>query len=86
LLTILADNLQQLYRELREGERLGRLVAEALFVDMLRQLTAFYAEDPAQGYVRFVQPYPDLQQLLHRLLYWGQAAVSLSQIRSRAAS
>ncbi|WP_232341634.1 Crp/Fnr family transcriptional regulator [Hymenobacter ginkgonis] len=62
LLTISADNLQRLYREVRQGEHLGRLVAETLFVDLLRQLTSFYKDPPAQRYARFVRTYPDLVQ------------------------
>jgi CRP-like cAMP-binding protein len=87
LLTISADNLQRLYREVREGERLGRLVAETLFVDVVRQLTSFYQDSPAQRYARFVRTYPDLQQRIPQYYiasYVGVKPQSLSRIRSRA--
>lgn len=88
LLTISAGNLQRFYREVREGERLGRLVAEALFVDVLRQLTSFYEDSPAQRYARFVATYPDLQQRIPQYYiasYVGVKPQSLSRIRGRAA-
>jgi len=89
LLTISHANLQRLYREVREGERFGRLIAEALFVDVLRQLTSFYEETPEQRYARFVRTYPDLQQRLPQYYiasYVGVKPQSLSRIRGRAAA
>ncbi|MGI4885445.1 MAG: Crp/Fnr family transcriptional regulator [Janthinobacterium lividum] len=89
LLTISHDNLQRLYREIREGERFGRLVAEALFVDVLRQLTSFYEDAPAQRYARFVGTYPDLVQRVPQYYiasYVGVKPQSLSRIRGRAAA
>ena len=88
LLTISYNNLQQLYREVREGERLGRLMAETLFVDVLRQLTSFYRDTPAQRYAHFVRTYPDLQQRIsqyHIASYVGVKPQSLSRIRGRTA-
>lgn len=87
LLTISYDNLQRLYREVRAGERFGRLVAEMLFVDVLGQLTSFYEETPEERYARFVRTYPDLQQRISQYYiasYVGVKPQSLSRIRSRA--
>jgi CRP-like cAMP-binding protein len=87
LLTISYDNLQRFYREVREGERFGRLVAEMLFVDVLGQLTSFYEETPEERYARFVRTYPDLQQRIPQYYiasYVGVKPQSLSRIRGRA--
>jgi CRP-like cAMP-binding protein len=87
LLSISYDNLQRLYREVRAGERFGRLVAEMLFVDVLGQLTSFYEETPEERYARFVRTYPDLQQRVPQYYiasYVGVKPQSLSRIRSRA--
>jgi CRP-like cAMP-binding protein len=87
LLTISYDNLQRLYRELEQGERFGRLVAEMLFVDVLGQLASFYEETPEERYARFVRLYPDLQQRIPQYYiasYVGVKPQSLSRIRSRA--
>jgi CRP-like cAMP-binding protein len=87
LLSISYDNLQRFYREVRAGERFGRLMAEALFVDVLRQLTSFYEETPEQRYARFVSTYPDLQQRVPQYYiasYVGVKPQSLSRIRGRA--
>jgi CRP-like cAMP-binding protein len=87
LLSISYDNLQRLYREVSQGERFGRLVAEMLFVDVLGQLTSFYEETPGERYARFVRTYPDLQQRVPQYYiasYVGVKPQSLSRIRSRA--
>lgn len=89
LLTISYDKLQCFYREVRAGERFGRLVAEALFVNVLRQLTSFYEETPEQRYARFLATYPDLQQRIPQYYiasYVGVKPQSLSRIRGRATS
>jgi CRP-like cAMP-binding protein len=86
LLSISYDNLQRLFREVREGERLGRLVAEAGFMELVRQLTSFYKDPPAQRYAHFVRTYPDLQQRIPQYYiasYVGVKPQSLSRIRSR---
>jgi CRP-like cAMP-binding protein len=86
LLTISYDNLQRLYREVSQGERFGRLVAEMLFTDVLKQLTSFYEETPEERYARFVRTYPDLQQRIPQYYiasYVGVKPQSLSRIRSR---
>jgi CRP-like cAMP-binding protein len=87
LLSISYDNLQRLYREVREGERLGRLVAEAGFRELVCQLTSFYTDSPAQRYARFVSTYPELLQRLPQYYiasYVGVQPQSLSRIRRRA--
>ncbi len=87
ILTISYDNLQRLYREFREGEKFGRLVAEQLFVDILRQLTSFYEETPEERYARFARTYPDLQQRIPQYYiasYVGVKPQSLSRIRARS--
>jgi CRP-like cAMP-binding protein len=87
LLSISYDSLQRLYREVREGERFGRLVAEMLFVDVLGQLASFYEETPEERYARFVRSYPDLQQRIPQYYiasYVGVKPQSLSRIRGRA--
>ncbi|WP_324677662.1 Crp/Fnr family transcriptional regulator [Hymenobacter sp. GOD-10R] len=87
LLSISYDNLERLYRQVQQGERFGRLVAEMLFVDVLGQLTSFYEETPEERYARFVRTYPDLQQRIPQYYiasYVGVKPQSLSRIRGRA--
>ena len=88
LLTISYDNLQRFYQQVREGEKFGRLIAEQLFVDVLRQLASFYEETPEERYARFVRTYPDLQQRVPQYYiasYVGVRPQSLSRIRARQA-
>jgi hypothetical protein len=56
-------------------------------MDMVRHLTSFYKDLPAQRYARFVRTYPDLQQRIPQYYiasYVGVKPQSLSRIRSRA--
>ena len=85
LLTTSAGNPPRLYREVREGERFGRLLAAALSVDVVRQPTSFYEERPAQRYARFGRTYPDLQQRTPQHCIASCVGVQpLSRIRGRA--
>jgi len=42
-------HLEQLYRELEHGERLGRLVIEQVFIDAIRHVTSMYNDTSAGG-------------------------------------
>ncbi|MGI4742155.1 MAG: Crp/Fnr family transcriptional regulator [Janthinobacterium lividum] len=79
LLSISYDNLQRLYREVDQGERFGRLVAEKLFTDVLGQLTSFYEETSEERYARDAY-LPRLaaaySSVLHRLLRGRQAPIA----------
>ena len=39
-------DLQRFYREIKSGERFGRLIAEEIFVDSIQQLASFYQDKP----------------------------------------
>jgi len=41
------DNLQKLYSAIREGEKLGRLAIESVFLTSMQQLKSFYKDSPA---------------------------------------
>lgn len=84
--TISFENLQSLYREVRFGERFGRLIAEEIFVDSIQQLASFYQDDPATRYRNFVDRFPQLVQRLPQYYiasYVGVEPPSLSRIRRR---
>ena len=83
------ENLQQLYSKISEGEKLGRLAIENVFVSSLQHLKSFYKDAPAERYQQFLRSYPDLAQRIpqyHIASYVGIKAQSLSRIRKRLAT
>lgn len=83
------DGLQQIYRELQEGERLGRLAIEQVFVTVLRQLSSFYKDAPEIRYQRFLETFSDISQRVPQYYiasYVGIKPQSLSRIRKRMAN
>lgn len=82
-------DLQQLYSKISEGEKLGRLAIENVFVSSLKQLKSFYKDAPAERYQQFLQFYPDLAQRVPQYYiasYVGIKPQSLSRIRKRLAT
>lgn len=81
------DGLQKLYKELKEGERLGRLGIEQVFVNVLQQLASFYKDSPELRYQRFLSTYSDISQRVPQYYiasYIGIKPQSLSRIRKKA--
>jgi len=79
-------DLQAFYRNVRLGERFGRLVAEEIFVDSIKQLSSFYQDKPDKRYQNFVNRFPHLANRLPQYYiasYVGIKPQSLSRIRRR---
>jgi CRP-like cAMP-binding protein len=89
LLAIDRLGLEELYNNTAYGERIGRRMAELLFVDTMRRLTSFYTQTPEERYLAFLAATP---QLLNRLpqhyiaSYIGVRPQSLSRIKRRVAN
>lgn len=82
------DGLQQLYEGLKEGERLGRLAIEQVFVNTIQQLSSFYKDAPEVRYQRFLKTFSAISQRVPQYYiasYVGIKPQSLSRIRKRAA-
>jgi CRP-like cAMP-binding protein len=80
------ENLQRLYSGVREGEKLGRLAIENVFLNSLQQLKSFYKDSPTARYQQFLRSYPSLVQRIpqyHIASYVGIKPQSLSRIRKR---
>ena len=76
------------YAQGAAGERLGRRVAEHLFVATHRRLASFYLENAEARYRRLLAEQPELVAALPQHLlasYVGVRAPSLSRIRARLA-
>jgi hypothetical protein len=86
LLMISHAGLQQFYSDIKGGERFGRLIAERIFVESVKQISSLYTDPPELRYRKFIDTYPDLQQRLpqyHISSYVGVKPQSLSRIRKR---
>jgi CRP-like cAMP-binding protein len=86
LLTITYDELQTIYNEMPNGNKIGRVVIEHRFNILVRQLLSIYMHNPDQRYVNFVKTYPDLLQRIPQYYiasYVGVKPESLSRIRKR---
>ena len=86
LFVISYADLQLLYASVREGERFGRLAIEAVFIQLLQDISSLYTETPEQRYERFLRDHADLQQRIsqyHIASFVGVKPQSLSRIRRR---
>ncbi|KRT13739.1 Crp/Fnr family transcriptional regulator [Pedobacter ginsenosidimutans] len=80
------EDLQLFYRSVRQGERFGRIVIEAVFIKTLKGLSSLYTGTPELRYEEFIKKHPDLQQRIsqyHIASYVGVKPQSLSRIRKR---
>ncbi|GAB3892050.1 Crp/Fnr family transcriptional regulator [Larkinella knui] len=78
--------LQQLYQSVKQGERLGRLGIEQVFVTVLQQLASFYKDSPEVRYQRFLHTFAAISQRVSQYYiasYVGIKPQSLSRIRKR---
>jgi CRP-like cAMP-binding protein len=89
VLVISHDDLQLFYTSVSEGERFGRIVIGAVFIQLLEDLSSFYTDTPELRYEKFIKKHPDLQQRIsqyHIASYVGVKPQSLSRIRKRISS
>ncbi|MEM8909515.1 MAG: Crp/Fnr family transcriptional regulator, partial [Bacteroidota bacterium] len=62
------EHLDRIYREVKAGNRFGRLVIEKVFVETLRQLSSYYTDSPTERYLKFNTEYPELVQRIPQYL------------------
>ena len=82
-------DLTRLYQQLPLGERLGRLVAERLFVHSVARSTRLLTQSPEARYLALRAEAPDLLQRVrqyHVASYLGISPETLSRIRRRVAT
>ncbi len=86
ILYIHIEQLQQLYRESHQWERLGRLIAEMAFNISIGRTESFLFQSPEERYLELMQQHPDIFNAVpsyHRASYLGIQGPSLSRIRKR---
>lgn len=79
-------HLQECYEKYPEGERLGRLIAEAVLVNRGERLESFQFRSPEERYLDFLDKSPTLfnrVSLTHLASFLGIERTSLSRIRKR---
>lgn len=84
--TISYDDLQIFYHDVKYGDRFGRLAIEQVFIDIIRQISSFYADKPDVRYEKFMRAYFDIAQRIPQYYiasYVGVKPQSLSRIRKR---
>ncbi len=89
VLVISHKDLQLFYANVREGERFGRIAIEAVFLQLLQDVSSFYTETSELRYERFIKNHADLQQRIsqyHIASFVGVKPQSLSRIRKRISS
>lgn len=86
LLIIDYSKLQFLFKNVKDGNHLGRLIVEHRFEIMVNQLLAVYMQNSEQRYQKFITEYGDLTQRIPQYLiasFVGVKPPSLSRIRKR---
>jgi CRP-like cAMP-binding protein len=89
LWTISKENLQIIFDTLKEGDRMGRLIIEDVFVKSSRQMTSLYTGTPEERYYEFFELFQDIQHRIPQYMiasFIGVKPQSLSRIRSRLAN
>ena len=80
------EDLQNLYKQSKNANFLGRMIIEHRFVIMVNQLLTVHQYNPENRYRYFLQHYKDLVQRIPQYLiasYVGVKPQSLSRIRKR---
>jgi CRP-like cAMP-binding protein len=80
------ENLQEMYSNIKGGERFGRLAIEQVFISGMVQMKSLYKDPPALRYQQFLDFYPELVQRIPQYYiasYVGIEPQSLSRIRKR---
>ncbi|MBS0026726.1 Crp/Fnr family transcriptional regulator [Chitinophaga sp. 22321] len=80
------DNLQKIYDTVKEGDRMGRLIIEDVFVKSSKQVTSLYTGTPEERYYEFFELFDKIQHRIPQYMiasFIGVKPQSLSRIRSR---
>lgn len=88
VLTLSRPAMERLYAALPEGERLGRRIAEELFVGSVARTVSLLLRTPGQRYEALASSRPELLQRVPQYQlasYLGVAPETLSRLRARRA-
>ncbi|SHG16772.1 cAMP-binding domain of CRP or a regulatory subunit of cAMP-dependent protein kinases [Fodinibius roseus] len=80
------DQLQKVYAETDNGEKIGRIAAENLFIKKTKREMDLLTLDPDEKYQKLLKKYPHLVKhipLKYLASYLGMTPETLSRVRSR---
>lgn len=80
------DDLQELYQKHPDCQKIGRLIAENLFVHLANKDSSYLMDTPEVRYINFLQEYESIVQRIPQYMiasYLGVTPEALSRIRSR---
>lgn len=80
------NDLQELYAKYPQCEKVGRLIAEYLFVHLANKNSSYLLNTPEERYAKFLEEYEMIQQRIPQYMiasYLGITPEALSRIRSR---
>lgn len=83
---ITKSSLELFYRNIREGERFGRLITEKHLIEAVQHIISFLTDPPSTRYEKFRSLYPGLEQKIPQYYiasFCGVKPQSLSRIRKR---
>ena len=86
LVVIDYQHLQDMYRKYKSFERLGRILAESLYVRLRGKVERFLINSPEERYLLLLKDHPDYLDKIphyHIASYLGITPQSLSRIRKR---
>jgi len=86
MLVMTSDDLQNLYTNTKNGDKIGRIVIEHRFNVLVNQLMSIYMHSPDLRYLHFIETYPEIVQRVpqyHIAAYVGVKPQLLSRIRKR---
>ena len=80
------DDLQRMYSLSKDGERVGRLIAEQVIAEVVNDVRSFRFDTATERYEKLTATYPRLAQRVPQYMvasYLGITPESLSRIRAR---
>lgn len=86
ILVITFGDLQNFYNNTKNGNKIGRIIAERRFCSMSNQKNSFYSRTPEERYLYFLKTYPELVQRIAQYYiasFVGVKPQSLSRMRKR---
>lgn len=86
MLCVSSDNLELFFKNVKQGEKFGRILLTKIFLDGVESITQFYRNTPEQRYSDFMKTHADIKDRIPQYLissYIGVKPQSLSRIRKR---
>ena len=87
VMVITREGLNQLYESTPQGDRVGRKIAENLFIDFDQRIRSIYLKSPKQRYDEIEETFPNIHNRVPQHMiasYLGISPVHLSRLKKEA--